>query len=51
MCVARTCARKRKQAKLDTRYRQWMKDPSKRKRSLMEQVQREQARRDRKAGK
>ena len=50
MCVARTCRRKRLQARLDPRYRQRLKDPSKKKRNLMEQVEREKARAMRKAG-
>jgi hypothetical protein len=51
MCVARTARRKRKQALQDKRYKQWLKDPTKRKRNLMEQVERAKARAERKAGK
>lgn len=41
MCVAQTAKRRRKQAKLDPRYRQWTKDASKRDAKLRAQIERQ----------
>ena len=52
MCVAQTAKRRRSQAKHDNRYNgRLVKDASKSKNKMLEQIQREQARAQRKAGK